>query len=96
MQRIIVSDGYGDRYTNRPLGMTTHAIERLRELGYAGSLRDIPRDSPELVKVVMELGERVAEHGASFTIVEIPDGVDWVIGLRDGSECVVEKHRVWP
>lgn len=36
--------------------------------------------------------ERVSE----YTVVEIPDGVDWHIEASGGKEKIVEKSRTWP
>jgi len=57
--------------------------------------RDIPRDDPNLIKVVEEMGEKANDSCAKLTIVEIPDDVDWKIEEYDGSEWVSEKHRTW-
>ena len=56
---------------------------------------EIPRDDATLVQVVEELGDR--SHGAlaRLKVVEIPDGVDWVIEDYDGDETIAEKHRTW-
>lgn len=56
---------------------------------------DIPRDDPDLVAVVNELGEGVNDSYANLLVVEIPDGVEWVIEEYDGFEHIAEKHRVW-
>jgi hypothetical protein len=62
---------------------------------YYFSYYDIPRDDPDLVKVVEELGEEANGFCANLEIVEIPDGVRWVIDEYDGSESVEEQHRSW-
>lgn len=58
--------------------------------------KDIPRDDPDLVSVVEELG-RMGASGkcASLSVVEIPDEVQWQIEEYDGSEHVAEVHRTW-
>lgn len=53
------------------------------------------RSDPDLVAVVEELGERANGSHAQLKIVEIPDGVDYVVEEYDGRECVAEKHRTW-
>ena len=54
------------------------------------------RANPRLVAVVEKLGVRAAaEDGYSLKIVEIPDGVKWVVYDFDGREEVHEVHRSW-
>lgn len=57
--------------------------------------RDIPRDDPDLIKIVKELGEKANGSCASLKIVEIPDNMEWEISEYDGFESVEEKHRSW-
>jgi len=59
---------------------------------------DLPRDDKDLIEVIEELGSVAAsEKHAKLHIVEIPDGVDWVIECNDefGNEWVAERHRIW-
>lgn len=57
---------------------------------------DIPRDDLALVAVVEKLGCQLASGKSSdLHVVEIPDGVNWIISDYDGSECVEEVHRSW-
>lgn len=58
-------------------------------------LRDIPRNDPLLIKVVEEIGQEAAGESAHLKVVEIPDGVEWVVEEYDGAEWVAEKHRTW-
>lgn len=57
--------------------------------------REIPRDDPDLVAVVEELGAKADGFCAELKVVEIPDGVEWQIEEYDGKEWVAEKHRTW-
>ena len=57
--------------------------------------RDIPRDDPDLIAVVRQLGEGANGQCANLTIIKIPDNVDWVVEEYDGSEWVAEKHKTW-
>ena len=57
--------------------------------------RDIPRDCLALVRTVEELGENSNGPHAHLQVVEIPDGVDWIIQEHDGREWIAEKHRTW-
>lgn len=56
---------------------------------------DIPRNDPDLVKVVEELGEEANAYYAILKIVEIPDKVKWTIEKENGIEWIAEKHRIW-
>lgn len=59
---------------------------------------DWPRDDRDLIEVIEELGSVAASaKHAKLHIVEIPDGVDWVIECDDefGNEWVAERHRTW-
>lgn len=57
---------------------------------------DIPRDDPDLIKVIEELGsEKASGRFAELTIVKIPPDIKWTIEGYDGLECVSEAHRTW-
>lgn len=53
------------------------------------------RTDPVLHQVVRELGDRANGDFAQLKIVEIPDGVDWVVQDKDGMEEVAERYRIW-
>ena len=57
--------------------------------------REIPRNDPDLVSVVENLGESANGFAANLKIVEIPEDVDWYVEENDGREWVAEKHRTW-
>lgn len=57
--------------------------------------RDIPRDDPDLVAVVDELGRAADGKYCTLEVVEIPADVEWVIEEYDGLEWVAEKHLTW-
>ena len=59
------------------------------------SFFDIPRDDPDLVKVVEKLGKRSWGDYAELKIVEIPKGIEWRLDDYDGIEHIAEKHRIW-
>lgn len=56
---------------------------------------DIPRDDPDLIQIVEEMGKQSHGDYANLKIVEIPDDVHWHIGEYDGCEWVAENHRKW-
>lgn len=64
--------------------------------GYPVYPDHIPRDAPELVALLEEGEVRVGGPHASPEVVEVPDGVEWVITEYDGAETLREKHRVYP
>ena len=57
--------------------------------------REIPRNDPDLVSVVENLGEAANGFAANLKIVEIPEDVNWCVEENDGLEWVAEKHRTW-
>lgn len=56
---------------------------------------EIKRDDPLLIQVVEELGDGADTRVSSLKIVEIPDGVEWIVEEYDGSEWIAEEHRTW-
>ena len=56
---------------------------------------DIDRSDPMLVQVVEDLGSEANDEWSDLKVVEIPDGIDWIIQEGDGIEWVAEKHRTW-
>ena len=56
---------------------------------------DIPREDPDLVRTVRDLGKKANDQFAELHIVEIPDGVLWEIEEYDGIEHIAEQHRTW-
>ena len=58
--------------------------------------RDIPRDNPDLVAVVEEIGKKANGYFAKLVVIEIPDDVEWEIHECEcGGEWIAEKHRCW-
>lgn len=72
--------------------------EHLRE-GKDGEIeldsRPDDRADKVLVGVVEEIGRRANGFGTDVKIVEIPDGIDYIIDDYDGLETIREKHRIW-
>lgn len=55
----------------------------------------IDRSDPVLVHIVQELGPKASGPWCHLTVIEVPDGVDWIICSHDGKEWVAERHRTW-
>lgn len=53
------------------------------------------RSDPDLIAVVKKLGKKASGACADLKIVQIPDGVDYLIDEYDGLEHIAEKHRTW-
>lgn len=53
------------------------------------------RCHPDLVEIVEKMGEKANDDFADLNVVEIPDGIDWIITDYDGVETIEETHRTW-
>lgn len=58
-------------------------------------LREEQRNDPVLVEVVEELGSAANGACANLRVVDIPDGMDYVIDEYDGIETLHERVREW-
>jgi hypothetical protein len=103
--KIVINSDFGG------YGLSEAAIKRYAELiglditfdGGAWVYRDgnwfdaysIPRNDPELVQAVEELGFDACDRFSLLKVVEIPDDVDWEIVDYDGMEHIAEVHRTW-
>lgn len=56
---------------------------------------DLERDDADLVAIVEDDSAKVSDTHASLQVVEIPDGVAWVVEEYNGLEHVAEAHRTW-
>jgi len=56
-------------------------------------LKLIPRDHPDLVQTVYQLGKKSRKN---LRIISIPIDVNWFIASKYGIEYVVESYRIWP
>lgn len=63
--------------------------------GYIWSSSDIKRDDPLLIEAVNILGREANTRFSALKVVEIPDGIEWVIDEYDGAESVEEAHQSW-
>lgn len=53
------------------------------------------REDPVLIECVEELGNEANGRFASLAVVEIPDGLDYVIDDYDGIETLHERVQEW-
>lgn len=53
------------------------------------------RDDPILIEVVEELGNQASGRYGKLVVVEIPDGMDYVIDEYDGIETLHENVKAW-
>ena len=57
---------------------------------------DIERHDPALIQVVEEMEEKANSKYAEFQIIEIPDGMDYVVEHSEGgSEWIAQAHPTW-
>lgn len=56
---------------------------------------DIDRTDPALIQTIEEMGDKANSDVSDIRIIEIPDGVSWVLDEYDGIESVHETHRSW-
>lgn len=98
MTKIVINSDVGG------FGISRAAYRKLRKLHDKHlpvmkskySFTDCPRDCPNLILVVEELGEKANGEPAKLKVIEVPDGVEWQIERDDtGVEWVAEKHRTW-
>jgi len=68
--------------------------EELKIIG-AEWAHEVLRNDPKLIKIVEESGQKAGGPLSSLKVVEIPDGVNWVLEEYDGAEWVAEAHRTW-
>lgn len=59
------------------------------------SNRSTHRSNPLLIKCIEELGEAANGRFAELKIIEIPDGIKWIVSEYDGMESIEEEHRSW-
>ena len=109
VQRIAINGCFGgfglsDKAIKRYAEIKGMTLDKVKDDPFGGhyehkgkyfSDRDISRDDPVLHQVIEELGEEVHGMCAELLIIEIPDGVDWIVEEYDGNEHVAEKHRTW-
>jgi hypothetical protein len=54
------------------------------------------RTDKKLISAIEKIGvKKSSGECAELKIIEIPDGIEWMIDEYDGMESVHEKHRTW-
>ena len=56
---------------------------------------EILRNDSDLVNVVEIMGNAANGPYSNLKVVEIPDGIEWIIQEDKGEEWIAEKHRTW-
>ena len=88
-----------DKWLSLPAEPTDQLLDEYTAYRKANTFDySVPRNDEKLIEVIEELGSKVASaEYAELRIVEIPDGVDWVIECNDefGNEWVAERPRTW-
>ena len=57
---------------------------------------DAWRAHPDLIAAIEKIGEKASSGGcAEIEIVDVPDGIEWIINDYDGQESISEQHRSW-
>jgi hypothetical protein len=90
--KVVINVKYGG------FGLSRECRERMKQTsGKAVPLDDnIERHDAFLVEAIEALGsDACSTRFSQLAIVEIPDGVDYVIEEYDGLEHVAERHRTW-
>lgn len=96
IRRVVISADYGG------FAVSEEARRLLADRGHPDPDR-MPRDHPDLVAVVEQLGDLAGESrrltkGSSrrpLAIVEIPADIEWVLQEHGGLEWIAEQHRRW-
>lgn len=99
MTRVYTRVDFGDR-----VGVMTHYFtcdfgknpdEKSVDWSKMLYLSSEHREDKTLIEVVEELGKAASGSFGELVIVEIPDGMDYVIDDYDGFEMLHEKVQVW-
>lgn len=88
--KVVINTCYGG------FGLSTEARELYSELsGKEYSDYNGDRSDPHLVLTVERLGAIADGPFAELKVLEIPDGIQWLVEEYDGNEWVAEVHRTW-
>lgn len=86
-------DGYGSYFT-KDFGDKV-ADGKDFDWDYCLYLDEGHREDPVLVEVVEELGDKASGFYGKLKVVEIPDGLNYVIDDYDGIETLHEDVPIW-
>lgn len=92
--KVVINTGIGG------FGLSEQVLEWFvvwvgKDLTYT-ELLALPRNDPDLIVAVEELGSDADGKHATLKVVEIPDGVEFFVREEDdGTEWIAEKHRTW-
>ena len=88
--KVLINKSYGG------FGLSSAVWDYLSiEVQYPWNM-EISRSDLSLIAAVETIGlKESADEFAELKIVEIPNGVDYIIQKYDGIEWIAEKHRVW-
>ena len=91
MRKIVINGCYGG------FGLSDQALNHYNKISDKSvpNSDHIPRDDPNLVRVVEDMQDSANSKFSKLKIVEIPDHVQWQIMEYDGLEWIAEKHRTW-
>jgi len=83
-------DGYQSR------GWGNYLIKDGYEYSLMSGYEDEVRTDKDLIDILEEYGsKKISGEYAELRIIEIPDGIDFIIHEYDGMEHVAEEHRTW-
>ncbi len=87
-------EGYPEEYTN----WIASSANKPEDIDWETNVHDTRpknRHDPFLVQVVEEMGKEANGPCATLKVVDIPDGVDYIVQEYDGNEWIAENHRTW-
>jgi hypothetical protein len=96
MQRIVINADFGGFSLSEKAEALYKAYAGIEQDDDKWCYWDMERNDPILLQVIDKLGinDAAGKH-SDLRVVEIPDGVEWVIVEHDGKEHVAEQHRTW-
>lgn len=100
--KIVINSCFGGFSLSKPvydeLGIEWDDFGYLRnkDLGISSENHNAYRSDPRLILAIEKVGiEKSGGFCAKLSIVDIPEGISWVIDDYDGCETVEEVHRSW-